>query len=105
MNLIDFIIGLTLVNALPHFVLGIWKGRILSAFGFSSTANILYGFLNFVVSISLFLYQYGYEKLLENGIYAGGLFIVIAYLLLGKILYRYFHEKHLPDRDFPNRNT
>ena len=34
MNAIDFIIGLTLMNAMPHFVIGVWKGRILSAFAF-----------------------------------------------------------------------
>jgi hypothetical protein len=35
---IDFLIGLTLMNAMPHFVLGVWKGRMLSAFGFGNAS-------------------------------------------------------------------
>lgn len=93
MAIIDFIIGLTLINTIPHFVLGIWKGRMLSAFGFSNTANILYGIINFVVSISLFLYKYGPEGLLNNGIYLGALFVLISYFLVGKLCYNYFHKK------------
>jgi hypothetical protein len=94
MNLIDFIIGLTLINTIPHFVLGIWKGRMLSAFGFSSTANIVYGILNFVVSIILFLHRYGIDGLLSNGIYLGALFVLICYFVVGKLCYNYFHKKH-----------
>ncbi len=94
MNLIDFIIGLTLVNTIPHFVLGIWKGRMFSGLGFGNRNNILYGLLNFTVSIALFLYQYGWEGLAANGIYAGGLFVVGSYFIVGKICYRLFHEKY-----------
>lgn len=39
MNLIDLLIGLTLMNAMPHFILGVWKGRMLSAFGFGDYKN------------------------------------------------------------------
>lgn len=95
MSFIDFIIGLTLINTIPHFVLGIWKGRMLSAFGFGNTANILYGILNFVVSITLFLYKYGMEGLVQNGIYVGGLFVLISYFLVGKLCYVQFHKKHM----------
>ena len=93
MTLIDFIIGLTLVNTLPHFVLGIWKGRMLSGLGFGNTANILYGLINFIISISLFFYKYGFEGILENGIYLGALFVIISYFLIGKLCYTYFHKK------------
>ncbi len=94
MNIIDFIIGLTLVNTIPHFVLGIWKGRILGGFGIGNTANILYGLLNFFISISLFFYNYGLDGLKNNGIYAGGLFVIIMYFVFGKLLYNYFHKKY-----------
>lgn len=94
MNVIDFIIGLTLINSIPHFVLGIWKGRMLSAFGFSNTANIIYGLLNFVISISLFLNKYGMDGLLENGIYLGALFVLISYFIVGKLCYNYFHKRY-----------
>lgn len=92
--IIDFIIGLTLINTIPHFVLGTWKGRMFSGLGFGNTANILYGVLNFVVSISLFIFKYGFEDLLSNGIYLGALFVLISYFVVGKLCYTYFHEKY-----------
>lgn len=92
--IIDFIIGLTLINTLPHFVLGIWKGRMFSGLGFGNTANILYGLLNFIISISLFLYKYGLSGMLENGIYLGALFVLISYFFVGKLCYIHFHKKY-----------
>ena len=83
MTVMDFIIGLTLVNGLPHFVLGTWKANMLSGFGFGHTQNKLYGLLNLVVSLSLFIYSYGFESILENGMYVGGLTVVILYMLTG----------------------
>jgi hypothetical protein len=94
MTLIDFIIGLTLINTIPHFVLGIWKGRMFSAFGFGNTANIAYAILNFLISISLFLFKYGLAGLLQNGIYLGALFVLICYFVVGKLCYDNFHRKH-----------
>jgi len=94
MNIIDFLIGLTLINTIPHFVLGIWKGRMLSGLGFGNTANILYGIINFVISISLFLYRYGISGLMENGIYLGALFVLICYFVVGKLCYLHFHKKY-----------
>src|SRR6266513_2588181 len=93
MNIIDLLIGLTLMNAMPHFVLGIWKGRMLSAFGFSDTKNILYGLLNCTISLGLFMYQYGPEQLLENGIYTGALLILVIYFLTGRFWYALFRQK------------
>lgn len=92
--IIDFIIGLTLINTIPHFVLGIWKGRMFSGLGFGNGANIGYGIINFVISISLFLYKYGWTGLLENGIYLGALFVLVSYFLVGKLCYTYFHQKY-----------
>ncbi len=91
MNFIDFLIGLTMVNTIPHFVLGIWKGRILGAFGFGNKQNIAYGILNFIISISLFLYKYGFDGLLENGIFIGGMFVVVSYFIVGQFLYKTWH--------------
>jgi hypothetical protein len=95
MNIIDFLIGLTLVNTLPHFVLGIWKGRMMSLFGFSPTANIIYGLFNLAISLALYLWQYGWQHLIENEMMLGGLFVIVGYFVLGKICYRAFHVKHL----------
>lgn len=94
MDFIDFIIGLTLMNAMPHLVLGTWKGRMLSAFGFGDLRNILYGLLNFVISIGLFLYRYGTEQLFENGIYSGALILLVIYFLTGRLWYSVFHKRY-----------
>lgn len=94
MNLIDFLIGLTLMNAMPHFILGVWKGRMFSAFGFGNTKNILYGLLNFAVSFGLFVSRYGIAQLAKNGIYAGTLVLLLIYFLTGRFWYLLFHQKH-----------
>jgi len=85
MVLVDFFIGFTLVNGLPHFVLGTWKANMLSGFGFGHPQNKLYGILNLVVSVSLYLYSYGMENLMANGIYLGGLVVVVIYILTSSI--------------------
>lgn len=94
MDILDLIIGMTLMNAMPHFVLGVWKGRMLSVFGFGDTRNILYGLLNFAISVALFLYKYGTDQLLRNGIFAGALILLVIYFLTGKFWYSIFHEKY-----------
>ena len=55
MNLIDFIIGALIANAMPHFILGITKVRYLGLFGYSHKGNIAYGVLQFVIAIILLL--------------------------------------------------
>lgn len=97
MNLIDFFIGLTLMNAMPHYILGTWKQRIISAFGFGDKQNIAYGLLNFFISISLFIYQYGAGHLLENGIYAGASAILLIYFFTGPLWRRLF-QKNLTEK-------
>jgi hypothetical protein len=94
MDIVDLLIGMTLMNAMPHFVLGVWKGRILSAFGFGDAKNIVYGLLNFTISMGLFLYKYGVAQLLTNGIYAGALILLVIYFLTGKYWYWIFHQKY-----------
>ena len=94
MNIIDFIIGATLMNAMPHFVLGIWKGRMLSLFGFGNLKNILYGLMNFVISISLFIYQHGIAQLFQNSIYAGAMILLVIYFLTGWFWHSIFHQKY-----------
>jgi hypothetical protein len=93
MNILDFIIGLTLVNSLFHFTLGTWKQRMLSGFGYGNQQNIIYALLNFSISIGLFLYQYGLSGLTENGIYTGVLTMVVIQLLTGKFWYNLFKDK------------
>ena len=93
MDIVDFLIGMTLMNAVPHFFLGVWKARMFSAFGFGDLKNILYGLLNFAISLGLFLYKYGLEEVLKNGIYAGALLLLVIYFLTGKYWYSIFHKR------------
>ena len=88
MNIYDFFIGFFIMNAMPHFVLGVWRGRILGGFGFGNRQNIAYGLTNFVISIALFLFKYGWEGLITDGIYIGALFILVAYFILGPYLFK-----------------
>lgn len=90
---IDFIIGLTLANGLPHFVLGLWNGRILSAFGFGNKQNIAYGFLNWTIALALFLWKYGLAGFEENGIMLGATTLVVVYAITGKFFYNMFNRK------------
>jgi hypothetical protein len=93
MNIIDFVIGATLMNAMPHLVLGVWKGRMFSAFGFGDKQNIAYGTLCLVISASLYSYQYGVSAILDNGIYAGALALLLIYFVSGQFWYRLFSKK------------
>ena len=90
MNAIDFFIGFTQVNALPHFVFGVWKGRAPSLFGPGPRANLAYSALNLTVSVALFLSAYGTQGFQTQGMFVGGLFIVVSYLLVGVPLERRF---------------
>ncbi|BDS09458.1 hypothetical protein [Aureispira anguillae] len=92
MTIIDFIIGLTLMNAMPHFVLGVWKGRMVSGLGIGNWQNIIYGLINFVVAMSLYAYQYGLGTIAQNGIVAGALFVLVIYFLTGHFWYRLFNK-------------
>lgn len=93
MNLMDFLIGATLMNAMPHYVLGIWKGRMFSAFGFGNRQNLLYGLCNAALSLALFLYKYGPNGLYQNAIYGGALTLLVIYLLTGQFWYKLFRQK------------
>lgn len=81
------------MNAMPHLVLGIWKGRMFSAFGFGDKQNIAYGFLCLAISVGLFIYKYGAGKILDNGIYSGALTLLLIYFVTGQFWYRLFNNK------------
>jgi hypothetical protein len=93
MNWIDFFIGFTLMNAMPHYILGVWKARMLSGFGFGNKNNVAWGLVNFCISIALFVYQYGIENIFKNGIYLGGVSLYILFGLLAPLWYKLFAKK------------
>lgn len=81
------------MNAMPHFVLGVWQGRMVSVFGFVNLQNMLYGLLNFALSLVLFLFKYGPGQLYQNAIYGGALTLLVIYLLTGQFWYKLFQPK------------
>lgn len=93
MNITDFFIGLTLMNAMPHYVLGVWKGKMLSGFGTGNSKNIAWGLVNFAVSIGLFVYRYGISGFMENGIYAGACLVLVTFLFTSYGWYRFYHRQ------------
>ena len=92
MDILDFIIGAALMNAMPHFILGIWKGKMLSGFGTGNVQNILWGISNFVISIGLFIYKYGLDGFLANQMYLGAVFILVTFFFTSIFWYRYFNK-------------
>jgi hypothetical protein len=93
MNVIDFIIGLTLMNAMPHFILGIWKGKMLSGFGTGNKQNILWGLFNFMVSIGLFILKHGLKGFKENPMYSGALLVLLTFFFTSSFWVKHYHKK------------
>lgn len=93
MKIIDLIIGITLMNAMPHYVLGVWKAKMLSGFGTGNTKNIVWGLCNFVASVSLFIYQYGIRGLIENQMYLGALIVLVTFLFSSWFWYRIYYKR------------
>ena len=80
------------LNAMPHLILGIWKGRMVSAFGFGNKQNIVCGLLCFAISIGLYIYKYGADHILDNGIYVGAVALLLIYILTGQFWYKLFKK-------------
>jgi len=92
MNWIDFLIGFTCMNAMPHITLGIWRSRMLSGFGFGHSRNILWGFANLGVSLTLFIMHYGIAGFYTHAMYTGSLVMLIMFSILGPLWYRIFNK-------------
>ena len=86
--IIDFIIGVMLMGSLFHLSFAIWKVKVLSPFGSSTTANMIYGLFVLCISVGLYLYKNGAQALLDDKLYLGGLFALIYTLIFGLIVTR-----------------
>lgn len=91
--LLDFLIGVLLMNSLPHFVLGITKTRFLGLFGYKPNANIWYAIVQFALALVLFHINHGIETLLENGIVLGAACTGILFLIFGKAMLKFYRKK------------
>lgn len=63
-----------------------------ATFGFGDKQNIAYGLLCLTISVGLYIYQYGAEKLLDNGIYLGALSLLLIYVVTGQFWYKLFKK-------------
>lgn len=81
--IIYFIIGVMLMGSLFHLSFAIWNVKVISSFGYSKKANVLYGSLVFCFTIGLYLYKNGLNAMLEDKLYLGGLFALTYTLILG----------------------
>lgn len=90
--IIDLIIGITLINALPHMLVGYGNIRFLGLFGYGNLPNIAYAALSTIISITLFSWKYGVEGWMTNGVYVGGCFVLAAYWIFGKWLIKIFSK-------------
>ena len=93
MNVLDFIIGVLVVNAMPHLIFGLTKTHFLGLFGYSPKGNIAYAILQFILSLTLYIYNYGYETILNNGFLVGALTVLILYFIFGKILVGFYGKQ------------
>jgi hypothetical protein len=92
MNLLDLLIGITLMNAMPHYVLGVWNAKMLSGFGTGNTKNIVWGLCNFALSIGLFIYQYGLEGFVKNQMYTGALIVLVTFFFTSPFWHKHYNK-------------
>ena len=93
MNLIDFIIGGLLANAMPHLIFGLTKTHFLGLFGYSPKGNIMYAIVQFILCIILFCLNYEYKELMENGYLVGAITVLVLYFIFGKFLVKFYGKK------------
>lgn len=93
MNIVDFIIGALLVNAMPHLIFGLTKTHFLGLFGYSSKGNITYAILQFLLCFILFHFNYGYKELFNNGFLIGGITVLSLYFIFGKIVVKFYGKQ------------
>jgi len=93
MNIVDFIIGALLVNAMPHLIFGLTKTHFLGLFGYSPKGNIMYAVLQFLLCCLLFCFNYGYNELLNNGYLIGGITVLCLYFIFGKFLVKFYGKQ------------
>ncbi len=95
-SLIDFLIGIFLMNAMPHMLFGLIRLRFLSLFGFSAWGNLLYSLVNIFAAGALYHHQYGINALKLDGISLGALAMLAIYLVTGRFFVVLFQEKTKP---------
>ncbi|GAA3519005.1 hypothetical protein GCM10022393_36460 [Aquimarina addita] len=92
MDIIDFLIGAFLANAMPHFIFGITKTKFLGMFGYSPKGNIIYALVQFIICVVLITLKYEFATILTNGLFIGGFMVLFLYFIFGKFLLDQFNK-------------
>jgi hypothetical protein len=90
---IDFLIGLTVANSIPHFLVGAAGIRFLGMFGYGNKANMAYSLFSIIVSLILFHINYGITSIFEMPMYVGALFVAVSYVFGSHILVKLFAKR------------
>ena len=92
--IVDFLIGLFLANAMPHYLFGRLQVGVLSLFGYTARANIAYGLLCFVAAAGLFGWKYGFSlaSLQQHMTLVGTAVVVVSYLLGWDVVNRFLRN-------------
>ena len=93
MTVTEFLIGALLANAMPHLIFGLTKTHFLGMFGYSSKGNIIYAIVQLILCLALFLFNYGFKELLDNGYLLGGITVLILYFIFGKFLVKFYGRR------------
>ncbi len=93
MNIIDFFIGVLIVNAMPHLIFGLTNTHFLGLFGYSPKGNISYAILQFIICLVLLYFNYTQKELLNNGYLIGGVTVLCLYFIFGKMLVKFYEKQ------------
>lgn len=96
LNVLDFLTGFFLVNAMPHLIFGIIRLRFLSLFGFSALGNLLYALVNIAAAGAIYHFQYDILSMKQDGILLGALTIIVIYAITGRFFVSLFQPRHEP---------
>ncbi len=98
LNILDFLTGFLLMNAMPHLIFGIIRLRFLSLFGFSTLGNLFYALANVGAAGAVYHHQYDITSIKQDGIVLGALAIFVIYAITGRFFVSLFQPKHKPIR-------
>lgn len=88
---LDIYLGILVVNAFPHLIVGQLNIRFLSLFGYSSKANIAYSLFNVFGAVAIALYKFGLDTVFSSGFTWGALFVYVSFFIGGPFLFNYWH--------------
>lgn len=100
LNILDFLTGFFLMNAMPHLIFGIIRLRFLSLFGFSAIGNLIYALVSIGAAVGIYHHQYDILSMKQDGILLGALTILVIYMITGRFFVGLFQQKReldLPD--------